>query len=233
MIQSIISYFQSIGTGLINSTVSVVGTIFSGVMKLFLGLVFCFYMLINKETLLRQGKAVIFALLPKEKAHYTLAFLRLTARTFHNFIGGQCTEAVILGCMFAVSMTIFNFPYALLIGVLVGFTALIPIVGSFIGCGVGGFLIFMENPATAFWFVLLFLVLQQVEGNFIYPKVVGNSVGLPSMWVLIAVTVGGSLKGIVGMLIFIPVFSVIYTVWGKFIETRLKKKEIGKEILDD
>ncbi|MEG1973222.1 MAG: AI-2E family transporter, partial [Oscillospiraceae bacterium] len=186
-----------------------------------------------KEVLLRQGKAVLFALLPKEKAHYTLAFLRLTAKTFHNFIGGQCTEAVILGCMFVVSMAIFNFPYALLIGVLVGFTALVPIVGSFIGCAVGAFLIFMERPITALWFVILFLVLQQIEGNFIYPKVVGNSVGLPSMWVLIAVTVGGSLMGVVGMLIFIPVFSVVYIVWGKFIENRLKKKEITKEMLEE
>ena len=230
--KNLMSYFQNAGTRLINSTVAIASSIVSGITKLFLGIVFSAYMLINKETLLKQGKIFLFAFFKKERAHNILGFLKLCNVTFHSFVAGQCMEAVILGLMFTVTMTVFSFPFALLIGVLISFTALIPIVGAFIGCGVGVFLIFMESPSKALWFILLFLVLQQVEGNFIYPKVVGNSVGLPSMWVLAAVTCGGTLMGVVGMLIFIPIFSVVYTVVGKFVDNRLKKREIDKNLLD-
>ena len=139
---------------------------------------------------------------------------------------GQCLEAVILGTMFFVSMSVLRFPYALLVGVLIAFTALIPIFGAFIGCVLGTFLILVSNPVQAIGFVILFFVLQQVEGNLIYPHVVGGSVGLPSIWVLVAVTVGGSLMGVVGMLIFIPLSSVLYALFKGWVHKRLEDRGI-------
>ncbi len=143
---------------------------------------------------------------------------------FSSFITGQCVEAVILGAMFFVSMTILRIPYALLVGCLIAVTALIPIVGAFIGCIVGAFLLLMVSPMQALFFVVLFLILQQVEGNLIYPHVVGSSVGLPSIWVLVAVSVGGSLMGIAGMLVFIPLTSVLYALFREFVYQRLQAK---------
>ena len=141
-----------------------------------------------------------------------------------SFITGQCVEAVILGAVFFVSMTILRIPYALLVGCLIAVTALIPIVGAFIGCIVGAFLLLMVSPMQALFFVVLFLILQQVEGNLIYPHVVGSSVGLPSIWVLVAVSVGGSLMGIAGMLVFIPLTSVLYALFREFVYQRLQAK---------
>lgn len=148
----------------------------------------------------------------------------LSHKTFSKFFTGQCVEALILGTMFVVAMTIFRFPYALLVGIVIAVTALIPIVGAFVGCVIGAFLILMVNPMQAVAFVIMFLVLQQVEGNLIYPHVVGSSVGLPSMWVLFAVTVGGSLMGIIGMLIFIPLTSVVYSLLREWVNKRLQEK---------
>ena len=148
-------------------------------------------------------------------------------RKFSSFITGQCLEAVILGTMFVVSMTVFRMPYALMVGVLIAFTALIPIVGAFIGCGVGAFLILIDNPLQALWFVILFLVLQQVEGNLIYPHVVGNSVGLPAIWVLMAVSLGGSLFGVSGMLFFIPLTSSCYAL----LKESVNRRNAGKRLL--
>ncbi len=164
--------------------------------------------------------------MPEKKVSTVLDICSLTYRTFSNFLTGQCMEAVILGTMFFISMSILRMPYALLIGVLIAFTALIPIFGAFIGCVIGTFLILMVNPMQAIGFIVLFLVLQQVEGNLIYPHVVGGSVGLPSMWVLVAVSLGGSLMGLVGMLIFIPMVSVIYTLFRGYVYERLRKKNI-------
>ena len=173
-----------------------------------------------------QIRKVFFAFLPKEKADVFFKVCSLTYRTFANFLTGQCLEAVILGCMFVVILSILRMPYALLIGVLIAFTALIPIFGAFIGCAVGSFLIFMVNPKQAILFIIVFLVLQQIEGNLIYPHVVGNSVGLPAIWVLVAVTLGGNLMGIVGMLIFIPLVSVIYTLFKEWVSERLEQKKV-------
>lgn len=125
--------------------------------------------------------------------------------------------------MFVITLSILKMPYALLIGILIAFTALVPIFGAFIGCAVGSFLIFMVNPKQAVLFIIVFLLLQQIEGNLIYPHVVGGSVGLPSIWVLAAVTIGGNLMGIIGMLIFIPLVSVFYTIFREFVYLRLKK----------
>ena len=209
-----------------NTTMTAVGSIVSGVTTFFIAFSFACYILFQKEKLHVQIRKVVFAFLPKKKADAFLKICSLTYRTFANFLAGQCLEAVILGCMFVVILSILRMPYALLIGVLIAFTALIPIFGAFIGCAVGSFLIFMVNPKQAILFIIVFLVLQQIEGNLIYPHVVGESVGLPSIWVLAAVTIGGNLMGIVGMLVFIPLLSVFYTIFREFVYLRLKKKHI-------
>ena len=211
---------------MMNTTMSAVGSIVSGLATFFIAFSFACYVLFQKEKLHVQIRKVIFAFLPKKKADAFLKVCSLTYRTFANFLAGQCLEAVILGCMFVVILSILRMPYALLIGVLIAFTALIPIFGAFIGCAVGSFLIFMVNPKQAILFIIVFLVLQQIEGNLIYPHVVGESVGLPSIWVLAAVTIGGNLMGIVGMLVFIPLLSVFYTIFREFVYLRLKKKHI-------
>ena len=153
----------------------------------------------------------------------------LPAIFFFRRNAGQCIEAVILGTMFFVAMTVFRFPYAMLVGVLIAFTALIPVFGAFIGCAISFLLILLVSPMQALLFLILFFVLQQIEGNLIYPHVVGGSVGLPSVWVLMAVTIGGSLLGVVGMLIFIPLVSVLYALFREWTYKRLKKKEIKVE----
>ena len=211
---------------MMNTTMSAVGSIVSGVATFFIAFSFACYILFQKEKLHIQIRKVFFAFLPRQKADAFLKVCSLTYRTFANFLAGQCLEAVILGSMFVVTLSILRMPYALLIGILIAFTALIPIFGAFIGCAVGSFLIFMVNPQQAILFVIVFLVLQQIEGNLIYPHVVGESVGLPSIWVLAAVTIGGNLMGIVGMLVFIPLLSVLYTIFREFVYLRLKKKHI-------
>ena len=211
---------------MMNTTMSAVGSIVSGVATFFIAFSFACYILFQKEKLHIQIRKVFFAFLPRQKADTFLKVCSLTYRTFANFLAGQCLEAVILGSMFVVTLSILRMPYALLIGILIAFTALIPIFGAFIGCAVGSFLIFMVNPQQAILFVIVFLVLQQIEGNLIYPHVVGESVGLPSIWVLAAVTIGGNLMGIVGMLVFIPLLSVLYTIFREFVYLRLKKQNI-------
>ena len=207
-------------------TRTIVGSLVSGVATFFIAFSFACYILFQKEKLHIQIRKVFFAFLPRQKADTFLKVCSLTYRTFANFLAGQCLEAVILGSMFVVTLSILKMPYALLIGILIAFTALIPIFGAFIGCAVGSFLIFMVNPQQAILFVIVFLVLQQIEGNLIYPHVVGESVGLPSIWVLAAVTIGGNLMGIVGMLVFIPLLSVLYTIFREFVYLRLKKQNI-------
>lgn len=196
----------------VSTTIGVAGSVISGVATTFIAFVFSFYLLMQKEKIAGQVKRVLTAYLPSRAAERTVQVCCLLDKNFSSFIAGQCLEAVILGSMFVVSMTLLRMPYAVMVGVLIAFTALIPIVGAFIGCFVGAFLILLENPMQAVAFVVLFLVLQQLEGNFIYPRVVGSSVGLPSIWVLAAVTVGGSLFGIVGMLVFIPLISTAYSL---------------------
>lgn len=221
------SLLSLIGTG----TLGVVGNTFAGVIGAFGGivdfiiaLIFAIYVLLCKETLARQIKAVFRAFF-SEKVNKTVLHVSGTAHgIFSAFITGQCIEAVILGSLCAIGMLIFRFPYAAMIGVLVGVTALIPVVGAFIGAGVGGFLILMNDPFQALMFVIFIVILQQIEGNVIYPKVVGNSVGLPAMWVLAAVTVGGGIGGIIGMLFAVPIASVVYTLLREVTAKRLEKK---------
>ena len=221
-----ISILGSGAGNMMNTTMSAVGSIVSGFATFFIAFSFACYILFQKEKLYVQIRKVFFAFIPKQKAEAFLKICSLTYRTFANFLTGQCVEAVILGSMFVVTLSILKMPYALLIGTLIAFTALIPIFGAFIGCAVGCFLIFMVSPKQAILFIIVFLILQQIEGNLIYPHVVGGSVGLPSIWVLAAVTIGGNLMGIVGMLIFIPLVSVLYTIFREFVYLRLKEKHI-------
>ena len=217
---------------IVESGVTAAVNIVSGFATFFIAFVFACYILLQKEKLGVQAKKVLFAFVQKGRAEAAIEVCSLTYRTFSNFLPGQCMEAVILGTMFVIAMSIFKMPYAWLIGILIAFTALIPIFGAFIGCAVGTFLIFMIHPIQALWFIVLFLVLQQIEGNLIYPHVVGNSVGLPSIWVLAAVSIGGSLMGVVGMLIFIPIVSVLYALFREIVYLKLKKNNIKiKDIL--
>mgnify|MGYP002797500167 CR=1 FL=1 len=225
----VLEYAQALGSGIVSSGGGFIGGVVSGVSTFVIGLIFSFYILLQKEKLSRHGRQVIYGLLPLRQADRTLEILRLASRTFSSFLSGQCLEACILGTLFAVSMTIFRMPYALLVGVLIALTALIPIVGAFIGCAVGALLIAIDDPWKALWFIVLFLVLQQIEGNLIYPHVVGSSVGLPSIWVLAAVTLGGSLMGITGMLFFIPLCSVLYALFRSYVKERLAKKGVPPE----
>ena len=210
----------------LESTINTAKNIIGALATFFIAFVFAMYILLQKERLGRQAKKVLYAFVRKGRAEATLEVLALTYKTFSNFLTGQCVEAIILGAMFVIAMTIFRLPYALLTGIVIAFTALILIFGAFIGCVVGVFLIFMVSPFKALVFIILFLVLQQIEGNLIYPHVVGNSVGLPSIWVLAAVSVGGSLMGIVGMLIFIPLMSVVYALFREVVYIKLKQKNI-------
>ena len=217
--------FLTTGVGsVVSTTISATMRVFSAISAGFISFIFAIYLLLQKEKLGLQCRKALYAVLPKRGADETVRVCSLSHRVFSSFITGQCVEAVILGFMFFLSMTILRMPYALLVGCLIAVTALIPIVGAFIGCIVGAFLLLMVSPMQALVFVALFLILQQVEGNLIYPHVVGSSVGLPSIWVLAAVSVGGSLMGVVGMLVFIPLTSVLYTLFREFVNGRLKQK---------
>lgn len=228
-----INFFKNGAGSVLDSTITAAKSIVSGITTFFIAFVFAVYILLQKEKLSLQAKKVLFAFIRKGRAEAALEVLSLTYNTFSSFLTGQCVEAVILGSMFVVAMTLFRLPYALLIGIVIAFTALIPIFGAFVGCAVGVFMIFIEDPFKALVFVVLFLVLQQIEGNLIYPHVVGNSVGLPSIWVLAAVSVGGSLMGVVGMLIFIPVVSVIYALFREVVYLKLRQREITPEEIEE
>lgn len=226
MIQTGIEFLRSGAGNVLSSTFVVAKTVVSGLTNFFIGFVFACYILLQKEKLSAQIVKAFYAFLPRKTVVRVLKVCSLTNKIFKNFLTGQCVEAVILGTMFFVAMWLLRFPYALLVGILIAFTALIPIFGAFIGCIIGAFLILMVSPVKALLFVVLFLVLQQIEGNLIYPHVVGGSVGLPSIWVLMAVTVGGSLMGVIGMLIFIPITSVVYTLFREAVYVRLRRKKI-------
>lgn len=225
----VIRFLRNGASNMVGSTIIVVREIVSGMATFFIAFAFACYVLLQKERLKTQGKKILYAMIPKGKAEAVLEVLSLTYYTFSGFLTGQCLEAIILGGMFVLVMTVFRFPYALLVGIIIAFTALVPVFGAFIGCAVGVFLIFIVNPTKAILFIVLFLALQQIEGNFIYPHVVGNSVGLPSIWVLAAVSVGGTLMGVVGMLIFIPVASVTYALFREIIYLLLKKRGLKPE----
>ena len=217
--------FLKSGAGtMLNTTFSAARSIASGVTNFSISFIFSIYILLQKETLKRQMEMLLKAFLPEGQVGRILYIARLSEKIFSSFLTGQCLEAVILGTMFFIALSLLRLPDALLIGGLSAFTALIPIFGAFIGLGVGAFLMLMVSPTSAVIFIITFFVLQQIEGNLIYPHVVGSSVGLPSIWVLAAVTIGGSLMGVAGMLVFIPLCSVLYALLREAVHERLKDK---------
>ena len=224
----ITSFIQNGATNVISSTFNAAASVVNGTINFFLGLIFAFYLLSQKEKLMVQAKRFLYAFFPEKKMDSILRVGSLANKTFSNFISGQCTEAVILGVLCFIGMSVFRFPYALMISVLVGFMSLIPIFGAFIGVAIGAFLILMVSPLKALWFVVFFIVLQQVEGNLIYPRVVGNSIGLPAIWVLVAVIVGGSAMGILGMILFIPLCSVLYALLREAVPKKLSEKGLER-----
>lgn len=229
LIQRVIGFItDGVGT-VVDKALTTVVDLGNGVFDAVMSVVFAVYGLARKETLARQFRRVLYAFLPERVSDETVRIMRMTNRTFSKFISGQCLEAVILGLMFTITMPIFKMPYVALISVIIAVTALVPIVGAFIGCVIGALLILVVDPMTAVWFVILFLVLQQIEGNLIYPKVVGTSIGLPGMWVLVAVVVGGDLMGIGGMLLMIPLTSVCYALLREVTQKRLEKRGIDPE----
>ena len=231
LIQKAVSVLTNSMSVIATGAFSAVGSVADAVLNFVIGLVFALYCLGRKETLCRQGKKILYAFLPERASDEIIRISRLTNSTFSGFISGQCLEAVILGCLFAIVMALFKMPYISLISVLIGVTALVPLVGAFVGCFFGAFFILVNDPVQALIFVVMFLVIQQIEGNLIYPKVVGNSIGLPGMWVLVAVTVGGELMGVGGMLVMIPVTSVLYTVLREVTNKRLARRNISREKL--
>ena len=217
------------GSALLNTTISVTTSVLSAVVNLLMGVVFSVYILAQKETLARQLKKLLYLTVPEQKVTPFLAFLGRVSRTFSQFITGQTIEAVILGTLVLLGMLILRLPYAPVIAVLVGVTALIPILGSWIGAIVGALLILPVSFMKAIWFVVFLIVLQQIEGNLIYPHVVGKSVGLPGIWVFFAVIVGSGLGGVAGMLLGVPVCAVIYDE----VRRAMRKKEAALTVSDN
>jgi len=225
-VKNLTQLLSEYGHSFIDKTAGVTVSIFSGIVNVTIAFVLSIYMLAQKETLCRQLKRLLYAIAPTQKADKLQEEIAFVNKTFTSFVTGQLTEAVIIGVMCFIGMLIFRIPYAPVISVLVGFTSLIPIIGAFVGTAIGAFLILLTAPIKAIWFVIFIIILQQVEGNLIYPRVVGKSVGLPGIWVLTAVTIGGNLFGFVGMLVCVPVFSIIYGYIRRFTNNRLKQKKL-------
>lgn len=220
-------FLRSGALGFFSSTMETVKTIISGFTSFVIGFVFACYLLLQKERWYTQVKKTLYAFLPRDWTEIILAFAALSNDIFSKFFSGQCLEALVLGGIFLVCMLLFKIPYAVLLSVVIAITALIPIFGAFIGCAVGILLIITVNPSKAIAFLVIFLIIQQVEGDFIYPHIVGRSVGLPSIWVLFSVTVGAGLLGVVGMILFIPISSVVYTMMKGIVHRRLKRRGIN------
>ena len=222
----LITFLQDGATSMLNSTVSAITDVVQFIVSFALGFVFALNALLQKEKLSMQVKKVLVAFLPERVAKYIVRVGRLSNNAFSSFLSGQCLEAVILGCLIFASMKLLGLPYAVLIAVFIGVMSLIPIIGGFIGCWVGVLLIFMVDWKQAIIFIIMFVVVQQFEGNVIYPHVVGNSVGLPAIWVLVAVTIGGNIAGIVGMIFSIPFCSVLYQLFSEIVNKQIKKKNV-------
>ena len=229
--QKIISMVGTSVTKIVESAFAAIGSVTGALVDMVIAIVFALYCLFQKESLARQGRKLLYAFLPEKFSDGVIRILRLTNSTFSNFLSGQCVEVCILGCLFAVAMAIFRMPYIPLVSVLVAVTAFIPVVGAWVGCILGAFFILVANPIQAVWFVVMFLVLQQIENNLIYPRVVGTSIGLSGMWVLVAVAVGGELMGVAGMFLMIPVASVLYTLLREFTNKSLAGKNIDAQKL--
>lgn len=217
---------KNLATSFLSKSVSVVSNIIGSLFNSIVAIVFAAYILTSKDKLKVQAKKILYAYNDKEKAEKIINLGRMSRDIFRKFISGQCLEAVILGILSIVGMLIFQLPYAVPIGVLIGVTALIPIVGAFIGIIIGAILILSVAPVKVITFLIYILILQQIEGNLIYPKVVGDSVGLPGIWVLVSVAVGGDLFGVIGMLLGLPTASVLYTIFKNDVYKKLDEKNI-------
>ena len=217
---------------IVQGAVSTIGSVASFAMDLFVAIVFAVYCLFQKETLARQGRKILYAFTKEKFADRIIYILRLSNSTFSNFLSGQCIEVCILGVMIAIAMAILKLPYIPLVSVLVAVTAFIPIVGAWVGCVLGAFFMLVNDPMQAVWFLIMFLVVQQIEGNLIYPKVVGTSIGLSGMWVIVAISVGGDLFGVVGMLLMIPFASVVQTILREVVAVRVYHRKINPEKLE-
>lgn len=231
ILKDILTFVGNQGSTVMGSAVNVIGSVTNGIVNMVIGIAFAVYCLARKEILARQGRRILYSFLPEKVTDEIIRVLRLTNATFSNFISGQCLEACILGCLFAITMAILGMPYIPLVSVVIAVTALVPVVGAFVGCIVGAFFILVNDPFQAVTFVAMFLILQQLENNLIYPRVVGTSIGLPGMWVLVAVTVGGEIMGVFGMLLMIPLTSVLYTLAREFTDKRLAQRNIPADKL--
>lgn len=227
-ITSAVSFVMTGVGGVVGVAASAVSSVFSTLVTLFLGVVFAIYLMAGKETLAAQFTRVSRTYLGDKVTDKALYVLRVVDDSFHAFIVGQCTEALILGAMCFLGMMIFGFSNALTISVMVGFTALIPIAGAYIAGVAGAFMLFVESPLSALLFVVFLVVLQQIEGNLVFPRVVGSSIGLPGVWVLTAVTIGGGVMGIPGMLLGVPLTSAVYRLLGRDVQART----MGKSVFD-
>lgn len=226
ILQNLLKVIGDSVSKVMGGAVNVIGNVTGAVVNLVISIVFAIYSLARKDILATQGRRIAYATLSEKNADRVVRVLRLTNATFSNFISGQCLEACILGGLFAVAMAIFKMPYISLVSVIIAVTALIPVVGAFVGCIVGAFFILVNDPLQALYFIALFLVLQQLENNLIYPRVVGTSIGLPGMWVLVAVTIGGEVMGVGGMLVMIPLVSVLYALAREYTDKRLAERNI-------
>ena len=220
-----LSFLKDGLSALLSSTLVAANSLISSITSFVVALIFAIYVLGDKERLERQFRSLLKAYTSKETEEYVLHVFSVLHRSFSSFISGQCLEAVILGSIFILVLSILRFPYSVMIGVVVMFSALLPIVGAFIACFFGAFIILLSSPVKALYFVVIFLIIQQLENNLIYPRVVGSSVGLPALWVFFAVTLGGALFGVVGMLFFIPVFSAVFVLLKEDVGRRIRLKE--------
>lgn len=232
LVKETLSGFGNVASSVLGSAVTAIKSVFSGAFNAVIAIVFCVYCLFQKETLARQGRKILYAYCKESFADSVIRVFRLTNSTFSNFLSGQCIEVCILGSLFAICMAIFRMPFIPLISVVIAVTAFIPIVGAWIGCILGAFLIFVQDPMLAVWFVVMFLIIQQIENNMIYPRVVGTSVGLSGMWVLVAVSIGGDLMGVAGMFLMIPIASVLYTLCREAVNNKLAKSTVDAAKLE-
>ena len=224
LIRKITALINDKGSGIISITWDAATPFLSGLIDVLLAFIFALYLLAKKEVVAAHLKKLIVTILPQKKAKQLLSIASLTNHTFSSFVSGQLTEAVIIGILCFLGMLILKLPYAGAISTFVAFTALIPVFGAWLGGGLGAFLILLADPIKAVWFIIYLLLLQQVEGNLIYPKVVGKSVGLPGLLVLMAVTVGGEAFGILGMLFSVPVCAVLYNLYLAFMKNQTPRK---------
>ena len=227
MLDTLQNWLKNQSGTIVNTAVGTIGSLVGGIFDFFISFVFAIYILFSKDKLKAQAKRMIRVWLPKNFGEWSIHAASVTSQNFRNFVSGQSLEAVILGVLCMIGMWVFGFPYAPMIGALVGVTALIPVVGGFIGAGVGAFMILTVDPIKTVFFLIFIVVLQQLEGNLIYPRVMGSRVNLPGMWILAAVTVGGGIAGPVGMLLSVPIASTVYVLVREATDKREKEMKEG------